>query len=164
MEAKESGDAEDWYATFELNENGNGPESAREWSAFNRSFANKTVGLTDGKTRNIIIYTADHVFFVKANGYMSGTIYSKLSTDADPERVDDITRRFKMKVTRTEALLIEGFKRKGLGLDETIGLLLLLRSQEQQLELLRWMVENLRSTQQELMVKAWQIGGLSEKN
>jgi len=40
METDETGDNGDWYATFELNENGNGPESAREWSAFNRSFAN----------------------------------------------------------------------------------------------------------------------------
>lgn len=73
----------------------NEPDSAREWSAFNRSFANKTNGLKPGETTNITIYTADNVYFVEATGYMEGTIVRKMSLNENIALVDAFMEEFK---------------------------------------------------------------------
>lgn len=53
------------------------PRGNREWSAFNRSFANKTAGMEAGENRSIVIFTADYCYQVEADGYMTGTVISK---------------------------------------------------------------------------------------
>lgn len=53
------------------------PDSEQEWSEFNRSFANQTNGLKNGKTKNIIVMTSNSIYSVYADGYMSGIIESK---------------------------------------------------------------------------------------
>lgn len=73
----------------------NEPDSAREWSVFNRSFANKTSRLKPGERANITIYTADNVYFVEATGYMEGTIVKKMSLNKDIALIDDFTEEFK---------------------------------------------------------------------
>ena len=73
----------------------NKPDSAREWSAFNRSFANKTNGLKPGETANITIYTADNIYFVEASGYMEGTIVRKMSLNENIALVKAFMEEFK---------------------------------------------------------------------
>ena len=50
------------------------PKNAREESVFRRSLANKTSHLKDGDNEAIIINTANNVYFITADGYMSGEI------------------------------------------------------------------------------------------
>ena len=64
------------------------PTTDREWQIFCRSFANKTNGLNDGEHKGITIFTADYQYLVGAEGYMKGTIYSKISIDEYNERND----------------------------------------------------------------------------
>lgn len=64
------------------------PTTDREWQIFCRSFANKTNGLNDGEHKDITIFTADYQYLVGAEGYMKGTIYSKISIDEYNERND----------------------------------------------------------------------------
>ena len=71
------------------------PTTAAEWSAFNRSFANQTNSLKNGETRPIIINTADHVYLVMADGYMSGDITAKIRIDGNEEALRDIRKEFK---------------------------------------------------------------------
>ena len=56
----------------------NKPQSAAEWSAFNRSFANKTSNMKPGDTHMVEITTASHVYFVDADGYMQGFAEKKV--------------------------------------------------------------------------------------
>ena len=53
------------------------PRGNREWSAFNRSFANKTAGMEAGENKSIVIFTADYCYQVEADGYMTGMVISK---------------------------------------------------------------------------------------
>lgn len=64
------------------------PTTDREWQTFCRSFANKTNGLSDGEHKDITIFTADYQYLVGADGYMKGTIFSKISIDEYNERKD----------------------------------------------------------------------------
>lgn len=64
------------------------PKGNREWSAFNRSFANQTNGLKSGGSKSIIIHTAQSQYLVLANGYMSGKIVSKINIDEYNESGD----------------------------------------------------------------------------
>ena len=50
------------------------PKNSREAEAFIRSYANQTSTLKNGETANIIVYTADNVYLVKATGYLKGDI------------------------------------------------------------------------------------------
>ena len=50
------------------------PKNNREAEAFIRSYANQTSALKNGETANIIVYTADNVYLVKATGYLKGDI------------------------------------------------------------------------------------------
>ena len=78
-----------------LNANGNGPATAAEWSVFNRSFANQTNSLKNGETRRILINTADYVYFVEADGYMSGDIVRKIQIDGNEELLRKLREEFK---------------------------------------------------------------------
>ena len=60
----------------------------REWSAFNRSFANKTAGMEAGENRSIVIFTADYCYQVEADGYMTGMVISKDKISNDYELED----------------------------------------------------------------------------
>ena len=71
------------------------PTTAAEWSAFNRSFANQTNSLKTGEMRPIIINTADYVYLVMADGYMSGDITAKIRIDGNEEALRDIRKEFK---------------------------------------------------------------------
>jgi len=57
------------------------PDTEREWSAFNRSFANQTNDLKKGQKKDIIINTAESQYLITADGYMSGTVVSKISIE-----------------------------------------------------------------------------------
>lgn len=67
------------------------PKTPREQSAFNRSMANKTSGLKEGKTKRIIIYTADNVYLVTADGHMSGNIEEVVSLNQNKNIVNERT-------------------------------------------------------------------------
>ena len=89
------------------------PQSEREWSAFARSFANKTNDLKNGEQRNIIIYTADNIYFVTADGYMSGTIVLKESFYANEEYISKVQEEFTNGTfvrTESDDKLIEGIR------------------------------------------------------
>ncbi len=59
------------------NENSLNPTSQAEIAAFNRSFANKTSHLHDGQSADIVIFAGGHMYAVRADGYMTGTIVGK---------------------------------------------------------------------------------------
>ena len=63
----------------------NFPKGQREWSAFNRSFANKTSDMKQGEERLISITTGSHVYFVTADGYMQGFAEQKILITRDME-------------------------------------------------------------------------------
>lgn len=71
------------------------PDSEEEWSDFNRQFSNKTNDLKNGEKSNIIIYTADYVYLVAADGYMSGKIVNKFLIDGNEEFINDTIKEFK---------------------------------------------------------------------
>ena len=54
------------------------PKNPADAHVFLRSFANKTSHLKDGKTSNIIVFTENDVYLVKANGYLKGDIETVL--------------------------------------------------------------------------------------
>ena len=71
----------------------NMPQTGREWSAFNRSFANKTTGMKPGEIRSLTIYTSDYVYFVEADAYMSGYAESRIRlTKRNIARINAIRR------------------------------------------------------------------------
>ena len=71
----------------------NKPKTAREWSAFNRSFANKTAGMKPGEVRMIMITTADYVYLVEADGYMQGYAEEKvLISERNLDRIQRMGR------------------------------------------------------------------------
>lgn len=72
-------DQDQWKSEMNIYDDIYYPKSKREQSAFNRSLANKTSNLQKGEERNIIIYTADNIYFVTANGYMNGEIETVMS-------------------------------------------------------------------------------------
>lgn len=62
------------------------PKTRREQSAFNREYINESNGLKQGQKRDIIIYTADYVYYVNATGEyvdnpFTGFIREKISLD-----------------------------------------------------------------------------------
>ena len=59
----------------------NMPDSSREWSVFNRSFANKTMGMKHGEQRIVTIFTATNMYHITADGYMRGYAEEKISLD-----------------------------------------------------------------------------------
>ena len=71
----------------------NEPDNAREWSAFNRSLANQTSDIADGK-RRIVIQTADNVYLVEAIGYMQYDSIQKIPIGENIDTILDIRRRF----------------------------------------------------------------------
>lgn len=69
------------------------PQTGREWSAFNRSFANKTTGMKPGETLSLTIYTSDYVYFIEADSYMSGYAESRIRlTKRNIARINAIRR------------------------------------------------------------------------
>lgn len=73
---------------------GNEPTTAREWSVFNRSFANKTSGMAAGQEKKIIIWTADHAYLVNATGYMEGDIAQKIKIDGNEYKLEKLIKEF----------------------------------------------------------------------
>lgn len=71
------------------------PKSPREASAFNRSYANKTSGLKDGKTANIMVVTADNAYFVAATGYLKGDIERVMPIDGNEEQIRAFVKEFR---------------------------------------------------------------------
>lgn len=89
------------------------PQTEREWHAFARSFANKTNDLKNGEERNIIIYTASSIYFVVADGYMSGNIILKESLYANEDYLNKIQEDFKNGTfvrTESDDKLFEGIR------------------------------------------------------
>ena len=70
------------------------PETGREWSAFNRSYANKTSDMKKGEERRIIISTEDYVYLVCADGYMHGYIADKIYILGNEEYLRSIREEF----------------------------------------------------------------------
>ena len=71
------------------------PKNSREAEAFIRSYANKTSTLKNGETANIIVYTADNVYLVKATGYLKGDIEKVEPILGNEDVVEQMTKEFK---------------------------------------------------------------------
>ena len=71
------------------------PKDSREASAFNRSYANKTSSLKDGKTANIMVVTADNAYFVAATGYLKGDIEKVIPIAGNEEQIRDFVKEFR---------------------------------------------------------------------
>ena len=65
------------------------PTTDREWQAFCRSFANQTNGLQNNVSKSIAIITAESLYFISADGYMSGVVYDKIPIDEYKERLEE---------------------------------------------------------------------------
>ena len=87
------------------------PKTTSEQSAFNRSMANKTSGLKDGESKRIIIYTADYVYLVTAEGYLKGNIEEVISLNGNQETINNYTREWINSDTSDEGfnLLLEAY-------------------------------------------------------
>lgn len=72
----------------------NEPTTKREWSAFNRSLANKTSTLKPGETKRIIINTADNVYFVTATGYMEYEDIQKYAIEGNEDVLSYLRKEF----------------------------------------------------------------------
>lgn len=66
------------------------PTTRREQSAFNRSLANQTSSLKNGEEKSIIINTANTLYIVKSNGFMSGEIIFRVTIDGNEDFIDSI--------------------------------------------------------------------------
>lgn len=82
------------------------PTSKRDQSAFDRSLANKTTGLKNGEVRGIIINTANHCYFVVADGYMHGYIYKRMGITGNKTIFKELQEEF-----------INGFNEDGKDID-----------------------------------------------
>ena len=70
------------------------PKDPADAHAFNRSYANKTSGLKDGETANIIVFTENDAYFVKASGYLKGDIESVLPILGNEDVVKQTIKEF----------------------------------------------------------------------
>lgn len=73
--------------------------------------ANKTSGLKEGKTKRIIIYTADNVYLVTADGHMSGNIEEVVSLNQNKNIVNERTQEWLRNDTSDEGfnILLEAY-------------------------------------------------------
>ena len=70
------------------------PKTKRDAEAFLRSYANKTSGMRDGETRNVLVFTENHVYFVKATGYLKGDIENVFFILGNEQLIKDAWREF----------------------------------------------------------------------
>ena len=81
------------------------PKHPADAHAFLRSYANKTSHLKDGETANIIVFTENDVYFVKADGYLQGSIETVLPILGNEDLIDDMIKEFRNDTnTSTETL------------------------------------------------------------
>ena len=81
------------------------PKDPADAHAFIRSYANKTSGLKDGEIANIIVFTKNDAYFVKASGYLKGDIESVLPILGNEDVVVQTIKEFGYGVDKsTEAL------------------------------------------------------------
>lgn len=72
----------------------NMPRSSREWSVFNRKFADFTMGMKQGEKRKILIYTDRYIYSVAADGYMTGYADEKVQiSEKNRNRINEMWRR-----------------------------------------------------------------------
>lgn len=62
-----------------------------------------------------------------------------------------------MELTDAEKLLIHGLKLYGMELEDALGIMLLLNTEQMQYEMMLWMVENRGATSSDLIGKAMDI-------
>lgn len=70
------------------------PKDKRDAQAFLRSFANKTSGMQDNETKNVLVYTKDYAYFVTATGYLKGNIDSVYQILGNEQLIKDVWREF----------------------------------------------------------------------
>ena len=70
------------------------PKDTRDAHAFLRSYANKTSDLKDGETANIIVFTENDIYFVKASGYLKGDIETVLPILGNESLVEKTIKEF----------------------------------------------------------------------
>ena len=70
------------------------PKNTRDAHAFIRSYADKTNNMEDGETRNLIVFTKDHAYFVKASGYLTGEIEKVYPILGNEKKIADTWREF----------------------------------------------------------------------
>ena len=70
------------------------PKNVRDAQAFLRSYANKTSGLKDGETANIIVFTENDAYLVKASGYLKGDIETVLPIRGNSTLVNKMIKEF----------------------------------------------------------------------
>lgn len=95
------------------------PKTPREQSAFNRSMANKTSGLKEGETKRIIVYTADNVYLITADGYMSGNIEQCISLNGSQKVINNYVQEWLNSDTSDEGfnILLETYGDESGGFD-----------------------------------------------
>ncbi len=62
-----------------------------------------------------------------------------------------------MELTESQKLLLRGLKTFGVELDEMVGIMLFLKTEEQQWELMRWMADNQTATSSDIVGKTMEI-------
>ena len=70
------------------------PKNTRDAHAFIRSYANKTNDMEDGETRNVLVFTENHAYFVTATGYLKGDIETVLPILGNEQLIEDAWREF----------------------------------------------------------------------
>ena len=70
------------------------PQNTRDAQVFIRSYANKTNNIKNGETRNVLVFTKDHAYFVVATGYLKGKIAAVYTILGNEQLIDEIRREF----------------------------------------------------------------------
>ena len=70
------------------------PKNSRDAHAFLRSYANKTNGMKARETRNVLVYTENHAYFVEATGYLTGSIEAVYPILGNEQLIEDVWREF----------------------------------------------------------------------
>ena len=70
------------------------PKRKRDAEAFLRSYANKTNGMKAGETRNVLVFTENHAYFVMATGYLTGSIEVAYPILGNEQLIKDVWREF----------------------------------------------------------------------
>lgn len=82
------------YPGKDIQDDINYPKNSRDAHAFIREFANKTNGMENSQSKNVRITTADHVYFVRATGYLKGDIESVFTISGNEQLISDAWREF----------------------------------------------------------------------
>lgn len=70
------------------------PKKKADAEAFLRSYANKTSGIKDGTSRNVVVFTANDVYFVTATGYLKGDIENVLPISGNEKTISELIEEF----------------------------------------------------------------------